>query len=232
MARGNGECGQCHTVAGFTPATFGVAEHATTAFGLDGRHVATRCSGCHTKARPWLDLRVGKRACLECHANPHGTQFAKEMAGGGCASCHTTADWHQARIDHSTWPLVGAHQRTACTACHGEQTVGAPPAAYRGIPRDCEGCHDDIHAGQFRISAPVAGCASCHDARDRGGFRMASAFDHAKKTTYPLVSKHAQVACAACHPTATLRNGATAVRYRLGYHACKDCHANPHVEAP
>ena len=231
-ARNKGECAPCHTLAGFSPSRFGLTEHATTAFALDGRHVATRCSSCHTKARPWLDLRVGKKACLECHANPHGEQFAKEMAAGGCATCHTTADWHQPHIDHTTWPLVGAHQRTTCIACHGEQKVGAPPAAYRGIPRACEGCHDDVHAGQFRAAAPVKACTSCHDAADPGGFKTARKFDHAKQTTYPLISKHQAVACAACHPTTALRNGASAVRYRLGYRACKDCHANPHTEAP
>ena len=142
-------------------------------------------------------------------------------------TCHTTFDWHQPHIDHSTWPLLGSHARTPCAACHGEQKVGAEPAAYRGIPRDCEGCHDDVHANQFK-SPPAKTCATCHDTE---AFKLASKFDHAK-TSYPLDGKHATVACARCHLTETLRNGSTSVRYRLGYHQCKDCHANPHKEGP
>lgn len=227
-ARGGGECAQCHTVAGFAPTTFGVAEHARTAFALDGKHVAVPCGSCHGGARPRVAFAVAKRACLDCHANPHGAQFDKEIAAGGCARCHTTFDFHVAKIDHSTWPLAGAHTRTPCTACHGEHQKGAQAAAYRGIPRECEGCHDDIHAGQFRQTAPVKGCRTCHDP---GSFKIAGTFAHAA-TGFALEGKHQPLGCDKCHATAVLRNGSTAVRWRLGYRQCKDCHANPHQERP
>ncbi|HTM19439.1 MAG TPA: hypothetical protein VL172_02990, partial [Kofleriaceae bacterium] len=51
-ARAGGECGGCHRTAGYAPARFGAAEHATTAFALDGRHLATPCAACHTATRP------------------------------------------------------------------------------------------------------------------------------------------------------------------------------------
>ena len=222
----NGECARCHTLAGFTPTTFGIKQHAT-AFVLDGKHIATPCGGCHTGPRPRLSFVVGKTACLDCHENPHGSQFAKEMVQGGCAACHTTVDWHQSKIDHSTWPLVGVHARTKCAACHGEQKKGAEPAAYRGIPRECEGCHDDVHAGQFRPQ-PAKACKSCHDATT---FAIAKTFDH-KTTGYVLDGQHKPLACDKCHAPATLRDGSTAIRWRLGYRKCKDCHANPHREEP
>lgn len=225
-ARNNGECAACHTVAGFTPTRFGPAEHATTKFALDGKHGATPCSGCHPGARPRLRFTVAKQACADCHANPHGTQFQTEMAKGGCAACHTALDWHQPQIDHSRWPLAGAHKRTACAACHGEAKAGASPAAYRGIPRDCEGCHDDIHAGQFRQTQPIKACKTCHGTET---FAIARTFDH-RTTRYPLEGKHVALTCDRCHTPATLRNGTTAVRWRLGYTKCKDCHANPHRE--
>jgi len=229
-ARNKGECAQCHTLTGFAPTTFGLTAHATTSFKLDGKHVATPCSKCHTAARPRLSFVVPNKACLDCHANPHGTQFAAEMTKGGCASCHTTFDWRQPHIDHAKWPLVGEHARTPCAACHGAQKSGAEPAAYRGIPRDCEGCHDDLHAGQFQATTaqPTKRCTTCHDPET---FRIARTFDHTR-TGYPLDGKHAPVACAKCHPTETLRNGSTTVRWRLGYRQCKDCHANPHKEGP
>jgi hypothetical protein len=225
-ARKNGECAQCHTIVGFAPTTFGVAEHATTAYPLDGKHAATPCRACHKNPAPRLAWNLPAKQCADCHANPHGTQFAKEMSQGGCAKCHTALDWHQPNIDHSTWPLVGAHARTACAACHGEQKSGAQPAAYRGIPRTCEGCHDDIHAGQFTQTQPVKACTTCHDATT---FKIGKTFDHAK-TRYPLDGKHIGLACDKCHTSAALRNGATSVRWRLGYIECRDCHANPHRE--
>jgi hypothetical protein len=223
-ARGGGECAQCHTVAGFAPAAFGIAEHARTRFALDGKHVATPCGSCHPGARPRLAFAVARQACRDCHANPHGAQFDKEIAAGGCARCHTAFDWHQAKIDHTAWPLTGAHARTPCAACHGAQQNGAQPASYRGIPRDCEGCHDDIHAGQFRLTSPVKGCNACHDPES---FRIAGAFDH-RTTRYPLEGKHRPLACDRCHAAELLRNATTAVRWRLGYFQCKDCHASPH----
>ena len=227
-ARNNGDCAQCHKVTGYVPTLFGIAEHNSVGFALDGKHAATPCGKCHTGAKPRLNWKLATKQCLDCHQNPHGTQFEKEMAQGGCAKCHTSFDWHQAKIDHSTWPLVGAHTRTACAQCHGAQKQGAEPAAYRGVPRDCEGCHTDIHAGQFTQTQPAKTCKTCHDAFT---FAIAGKFDH-KTTRYPLDGKHVNLACGKCHLATELRNGQTAVRWRLGYTACKDCHANPHTESP
>jgi hypothetical protein len=221
--RGHGECAQCHSVAGFAPALFGASQHATTRFALDGKHAATPCSGCHRGPRPRLGWQLGATDCLDCHSNPHDQQFAKEMVDGGCAHCHNAASWSP-RVEHASWQLAGAHARTACAACHGEQK-SKDPAAFRGIPRECEGCHDDLHAGQFRQTAPIKPCKACHGA---DSFKIAS-FDH-KQTRYPLEGAHTALACDACHAKTELRNGQSTVRWRLGYIRCKDCHANPHVE--
>jgi hypothetical protein len=223
-ARGGGDCAQCHAVAGFAPTTFGVADHGKTRFALDGKHVAVPCGSCHPGARPRLAFTIARRACLDCHTSPHGAQFREEIAAGGCARCHTPLDWHVAKIDHSTWPLVGTHARTPCVACHGEHERGAQAAVYRGIPRTCEGCHDDIHAGQFRMAPAVKGCSTCHDPES---FQIAKTFDH-RTTRLPLDGKHRELGCDRCHAVEELRNGTRAVRWRLGYAQCKDCHANPH----
>src|SRR5581483_7784753 len=113
-----GECKGCHTTSGFRPTTFGADEHAQTKFGLVGKHTATPCIACHTSPRPLVDLRVQKQACAECHQNPHGDQFATQMAKGGCAECHSAMGWHAPKVDHSTWPLTGAHATAACESCH------------------------------------------------------------------------------------------------------------------
>lgn len=220
---GGGACDTCHSVAGFAPTSFGVAAHAATRLPLEGRHAATPCGACHKGKRPRVDFTVSERACADCHANPHGDQFAAEMRDGGCAHCHAPAGWGQPKIDHATWPLTGVHERTPCARCHGEAT-GGDPATYRGVPRDCEGCHDDVHAGQFRLAEPVKACVACHDTQT---FRLPG-FDHLAQSGFAIEGKHNQVACEMCHPRATLRNGVVATRYRLGYRACKDCHADPH----
>ncbi|ACY13092.1 hypothetical protein [Haliangium ochraceum] len=227
--RDGGECAQCHRVTGFRPTTFGVDEHASTQFALDGRHRAVPCSQCHTGERPRLDFRIAERACASCHENPHGTQFAAEMQLGGCAQCHSTTGWRNPKVDHSTWPLTGAHAMAACSSCHNvsdEDRAAGKAATYRGVPRECASCHRDEHAGQFRLSEPALPCSGCHETKS---FRIQS-FPHAERTGYELVGQHASTACESCHPQEQLANGSTVRRYRLGYRECRDCHANPHRE--
>lgn len=209
-------CGDCHTLASWSPSTFGVGQHQK--YALDGRHVATPCSGCHTGPRPRLTFVIANKECLDCHSNPHGTKFAKELVEGGCAGCHTAGNWKAWRVDHSAWPLRGAHDRIACAACHPGKPADAPAAAFRGVSRACGSCHDDVHAGQFASKD----CTACHDSNSFRG-----AFDHTK-TRYPLDGVHVDMACAKCHPSTQLRNGEQVVRWRLGYAECRDCHANPH----
>jgi hypothetical protein len=209
------DCSACHGGDGFHPSRVTPALHPS--FPLDGKHEAAPCGGCHPGPRPRLDLRQPKRACAECHANPHGSQFAAELAQGGCARCHSTLGWERPRIDHATFPLDGAHGQVACAACH-------TGATFRGVPRACEGCHADPHAGQFRLSEPARACDACHGTSSFG----IAGLDHARLAGFPLEGRHAAAACAACHPTVALRGGASAVRYRLGYRRCRDCHADPH----
>jgi hypothetical protein len=93
------------------------------------------------------------------------------------------------------------------------------------VPRACAKCHDDLHAGQFATaspSGPAKSCTTCHTA---ASFR--EPFDH-RQTRYALDGVHVGMACAKCHPQTELRNGDRSVRWRLGYAACGDCHANPH----
>ena len=131
-----GECAPCHTTAGFRPTLFGAEAHAQTA--LPARRQAHRVAllACHTAAPARLDLHVSKQACADCHANPHGDQFAKEMAQGGCAHCHEATGWNLPKIDHSTWPLTGAHATAMCESCHHptpEDRKAGRGASYRGV---------------------------------------------------------------------------------------------------
>jgi hypothetical protein len=217
-----GDCGTCHTTTAFAPTTLDARKHAVTGYALDGKHAATPCAGCHPGPRPRISWQLFGTACLDCHENPHGTKYTREMTTDGCAHCHGAGGWGVAQA-HPTWPLTGAHQQVTCAGCHGKHADGAPPAAFRGIPRTCDGCHDDSHAGQFRQTPPQRACDSCHTTASFA----ATAFDHAK-TKYPLEGVHVKLACSECHATTELRDGDKVVRWRLGYSRCKDCHADPH----
>lgn len=216
-----GDCRGCHGDVAFLPSHFDVALHDKTGFHLDGKHEAVPCSGCHGGARPRVAFAVSGKDCASCHANPHGEQFHREMAAGGCGSCHATSGWGAAKIDHSFWPLTGVHARTPCKGCHAE--------GEKGAPRTCEGCHADAHAGQFRLNAPVRACDACHTTSAFAGFAAA---DHEKLTGFALDGKHVALACTACHAPEKLRNAETATRWRLGYKSCRACHADPHGGRP
>lgn len=230
MARfDGGECGGCHDERGFAPSRFDPSMHARTDFPLEGRHEAVACSGCHTLPRPRLSFQLTAHACAECHENPHGDQFAPEMARGGCASCHSVDGWRRPRIDHSTWPLTGAHERAACERCHQaseRDRMEGRGAGYRGVPRTCEGCHSDAHAGQFRMSEPVRQCTDCHSTE---AFTI-ERFAHRERTGFAIDGSHARLECSDCHPSVPMAEQRNVVVYRLGFRRCQDCHANPHIE--
>ena len=231
--RDGGECAACHTDSGFRPASFGVPAHATTKFPLEGHHAAVPCGSCHDKHPKngqRLDWRGTSARCESCHDNPHGSQFAKEMKKDGCSACHSPLDWHTPKIDHRSWPLTGAHAGAPCARCHTPSAADrkhGKGGSYRGTPRACSGCHQDVHLGQFRLSKPVKGCAVCHDT---SRFKI-KAFRHDALAGFPLEGRHAGSDCAKCHAERDLGGGKRARRYRLGYSACKDCHADPHAEA-
>jgi hypothetical protein len=221
-----GECSRCHEVSGFYPSLYGIEQHATSAFPLEGRHRAAPCGGCHGE-RPRQSFEVADRACARCHKAPHGDQFAAEMGKSGCAHCHSFVGWEARNIDHSAWPRDGAHAALPCQSCHTateeDRRAGRGPS-YRGIPTECTGCHEDPHAGQFRLSDPVRECGSCHTTKSFGPPDL----DHEKLAGFSLVGRHAETDCTACHPVEVLEGGAKVRRFRLGYRQCRDCHANPH----
>jgi hypothetical protein len=222
-----GECKPCHTTAAFYPTIFGAVAHSSTRFPLVGMHLASPCLSCHKALRPRLDLRIAKQACADCHANPHGDQFAKEMGQGGCAHCHESTGWSLPKIDHSTWPLTGAHATALCDSCHhptADDRKAGTGASYRGIPRNCGGCHDDVHLGQFRLTSPVLECDKCHTTKI---FKIPQ-FDHATITGWALTGAHAKAQCVKCHSATNVAGAGSTDRWRLPSHECKFCHANPH----
>jgi hypothetical protein len=177
---------------------------------------------------------------------------------GACAVCHGTASWsgvaHE-RFDHADWTgfaVDGAHGQIECTDCHAPtpapdhfgrrfgripRSGGDATAGHASGGANCTRCHDDPHAGVFdrdAVPATVDGRLGCERCHDTASFRaLPYGFDHGAFARFPLLGKHAELACGACHEpiqvteTASGRTPArTAGRVRGS--ACADCHADPH----
>jgi hypothetical protein len=155
-------CRDCHAMTAFSPSTYDEIAHRTCQFPLTGAHRATPCQVCHAElkapasrstlraaAASMRPLRFeGRfRACADCHASPHGDQFAARRDQGACDACHgVEAFAPAAKFVHnrdSGYELEGAHARAACAACHPSQPGpdGRPRVLYRPLPTKCEGCH-------------------------------------------------------------------------------------------
>jgi len=147
-------CVDCHDARSFVPAAYGPREHARAAFPLEGAHRATPCALCHADLRTpatkgslrQLPLRDARRACAECHADPHEGQL-RAADGPACERCHVVEAFQPAtRFDHdrdSSFRLGAAHARVKCAACHPTRpgATARPVVVYRGVPARCTDCH-------------------------------------------------------------------------------------------
>jgi len=215
-------CTDCHSQDTWkNPPGF---SHDRTLYPLTGLHVRLDCDKCH---RPAAAAAAGSPVqykgfamftyCASCHKDPHGNSF-----GGDCARCHVTGGWKQIvaanGFDHSRtdYPLLGKHAAVACRDCHKTENFKTPVAFAR-----CLDCHKDQHGGQFAHRDDGGDCKSCHG---EAGWKPAhfTVADHAQ-TAYPLLGKHADVACAKCHAA----KGKDTV-YRVPFAACTTCHQDAH----
>jgi len=241
-----GSCAQCHTPTEF--AATKKFDHARwTGFEVAGAHLEAGCESCHPRAAAADELgrRFGFVAehfgtfegCATCHADPHGSQFARgegDAATTDCARCHDATSFRSLAqpFDHGVetgFALRGAHASAACSSCHAP-LPGAEPghrSAARAAGAACADCHDDPHGGQFAGPAgaegsPVRGadCAHCHT--DGGDWRDLL-FRHGQHTRFPLSDAHRALACAACHKPETIGGRLTA-RYRPVDRSCTACH--------
>jgi hypothetical protein len=156
------DCRTCHGMEAFRPSKYDTRMHDGAAFKLQGAHQAVPCVACHDelKARPAagslladaasmrpLRFESPRQACVDCHANPHGEQFAHRKDRGACEGCHDLAAFAPAsKFDHdrdSQYKLEGAHRRTPCKSCHETKPAanGKPFVVYRPVPTRCEACH-------------------------------------------------------------------------------------------
>lgn len=227
-------CADCHGEQHFTPSLFDAARHAAAGFALQGAHASAGCAQCHRKEGSAQQFRGLKSACADCHRDPHAGAFT---AAKGCAECHTDESFAlaAASFDHARWTgfaLHGAHFAIPCEACHRTLTpaeagvrAGGANTELRRKARakgnQCQDCHVDPHAGQFRDARGETGCAQCH--QDESDFRI-TRFDHQTMSRFPLDKTHEKLACSACHRTVTAQDGTSSVRFKPLGTTCGDCH--------
>jgi hypothetical protein len=193
------DCALCHDPRGFDSAP-GPEAHLRTSFPLTGAHLAVPCEGCHANERDGLFTRLDAR-CIACHQGDYTRALFPNHAQAGfsitCEDCHRTTRWTGGRFDHVTasgFPLVGAHLRIDCSACH------APPdfqvRFQAASADDCIACHradyDREHTGMgFSLI-----CTDCHTVERWEGAQ----FDH--DGFFPIYSG----------------------RHRGRWDRCQDCH--------
>ena len=227
----NNMCEACHTVSTFEPATFSIRDHQSSSFALKGAHLAVSCQECHMPAAgsPW-NFHFANQACSGCHKDPHHGDFpaaltANRATGSDlCESCHVVARWQQVKpFDHSltAFGLTGAHQALACSACHRPIAAEAErQLPFRVASTRCEGCHEDIHQGQFRASDNTVDCTRCHTTSRW----TATLFDHETGSTFSLRGAHKDVPCRMCHDVKENPTQRKIAIYKGTPRECNACH--------
>lgn len=210
------DCASCHTERSWKePPKF---DHEKTRFPLLGKHVKADCKDCHKDAL----YRQTPSLCIDCHRKDD--KHAGTL-GASCVDCHFERNWKttQGRFDHqrTKFPLRNAHaaSKVKCGDCHQDLK------SYRLTATDCNACHkrDDKHEGTLGDR-----CELCHGDT---AWRQAG-FDHAR-SRFPLVGRHVNAKCKACHETSRFKDAARECwschkkadvhQQRYGT-ACDDCH--------
>ena len=245
------DCAACHGVEAFKPSTYTVAQHAKTAYPLEGAHAAVACRSCHGRTPPgdaaqaaalvgtakvWFHPARGR--CVDCHRDPHEGRYSPGGARARpdeCLACHTMAAFRPSTVDaaaheRARFRLEGAHRAAPCFACHRELATVPAAAEKRPLPftmagQTCRDCHENPHGTQFDARKDGGACDVCHD-QER--FRPASRFDHSRVRHFVLEGAHARTACAKCHPVVTTA-GKRMTLYRPVPSRCEECHLNDGV---
>ncbi len=200
-------CSECHGSRDWKVFQF---DHGRTGWALTGAHAKLTCNACHASSPSPARVAPPATDCLTCHAKD---DKHKGINGPKCESCHSTTSWKGSSFDHSKtrFPLVGAHGKVACAQCHVQ------PAQTVKLDVACVSCHkkDDKHEGQLGPN-----CGGCHN---QAVWTKPVRFDH-DLTSFPLVGKHASVACGDCHASKRFKDASL---------TCVSCHGkkDPHKGA-
>ena len=237
------DCTGCHSVEGWRPSLYTVAQHKQTRYPLQGRHATARCADCHVKTPAGdpggvVQMRPATSDCTSCHVDVHANRLPQ------CTDCHDLQGFRPSKVavaEHQRFrfALDGAHGAVPCAGCHDAMKrqpmtstlklagFTGPPMSFTAPAGGCRGCHgdEDPHGGQFARRPAGDGCEICHGTES---FRPASRFDHDRDAAFSLKGAHAGVACARCHKTQPARAGARStapvIVYRPVPTACEACH--------
>jgi hypothetical protein len=152
-----GGCDACHGQHSWNSDI--LFDHDLTKYPLLGLHRVVSCAQCHAT----YAFDKAPLTCIECHSRD---DVHKGGLGKKCETCHSPNGWPLWIFDHAKdahFPLLGAHAKLQCVACHRED-----PGIVK-TPKQCGGCHhkDDRHLGQYG-----AQCDHCHSAYSWKGARI------------------------------------------------------------
>jgi hypothetical protein len=235
---GGSECTSCHTVDGFKPAVFGLKEHASTAYPLQGRHATLQCAQCHIPKGKATVYKMKFQQCTDCHRDEHAGQFAAPPHFNSCEHCHTPqrfvpSTFGLRRHNETPFGLSGSHVAVACGDCH-QPSAGfrpKPTARYHWQDLACTSCHADPHQGRFfkfmrqtTASGKRLECEACHSSESWQEF---SRFDHSR-TGFPLIGAHGVTKCTGCHEPPAPEAGLINADFKAAPAKCEACHADSH----
>lgn len=224
-------CESCHTTERFRPSLFTEVNHGKTDFPLIGAHLSISCTDCHKKSnsKEWI-FHPLKTECLTCHTDIHhgeANSWMKKSVNNipQCESCHQMSDWKSVKFDHdlTSFSLTEAHSKFACIDCHKptENVKSEKTILFKATTSStCEGCHQDIHEGQFIQSTGKINCERCHTAVSW----TATIFDHERDSRFKLDGAHIKVECASCHKIESGKKFKQVVRFKPLPGTCESCH--------
>ena len=230
-----GKCESCHTLEGFKPAKFTLADHNKSDFPLREKHAELECAKCHTPAGRATVFRIKLSGCIGCHQDVHRNQFAGAPYFNRCERCHNQSTFHSAAFDlarhqQTRFALTGAHLAVACNDCHKPAAKGRNDS-FHFDSLSCTTCHADPHKGQFAARMSVvdargkpSGCEACHSTKT---WTDVSRFDHSS-TGFVLTGAHRGVDCASCHRPPNLERTLLNVNFKAAPTQCEDCHEEVH----
>ena len=197
------KCADCHTDQDWKTITFN--HDRDTKYPLLDKHKSVKCESCHT-GHLYNDKL--KTDCFYCHKKD---DYHKGVFSPKCETCHNEKDWKVSPFNHdkdTKYPLLGKHKTAKCESCH------RLPVAKVKTPTLCYTCHkkDDKHQEALGTK-----CEQCHV--EQGWKDIQSLFNH-DKTRFPLLGRHAKIACKDCHADQ---------RYKPTPVDCYSCHKRDDV---
>jgi nitrate/TMAO reductase-like tetraheme cytochrome c subunit len=192
------------------------------------KHSGVNCVTCHIPPGAWNFVKTKFFALREVYVHFTGQvkapiQVTRHIPDSVCVSCHPSSETNQpVQLVTATFSHLGHRNVPACIDCHS-QVVHHPIPGHAYIPSRsmtacfaCHNGHDQPNGCDYCHQAPHPDRGACQDCH---GLQSWSPKDF--KHPQPLVGKHAQVLCEACHTSGSGSSIGPA-------DGCVNCHGNHH----